>query len=705
MEKIICDLLHPSEEFTPIPFWFLNDELDKTELTCQLEDFKEKGIDGVVLHPRIGIPKSLPYLSPVFLDVMEHIVRTASELAMTVVLYDEGMYPSGSAHGEVVKTNPAFASLGITLTEDCSKGKVLAAWDDGKYLVQRPTGGTIRGIHFGEDDGETDAPPSADILNPEAVRTFLRLTHERYYARLKQYFGTTIIGFFTDEPCVLGRGVRGYFEWTDGLDGDLVAAGGKLSELRALFEKKGNATTELYRKLIGRRLNDAYYRQLQAWCQDHGVALMGHPQNSDDVEALRFFDVPGQDLVWRSVSPERGGLKGHDSVQAKCSADASRHSVKRRNSNECLGVCSKNGIPWYLTAVDMKWYFVWLGVWGVYFLFPHAFYYSLRGKRKDERPPDVGPNNIWWKHYRLFSDYIKRISYIMCESANCAKTAVLCEDGNVPVEEVEMFYEAQVEFNYLPMNLLNQAFFAGGALEINGYRYTSYMSRTPVDLPIPRILSAGDLPGRDMVPDQFCRNLRVTHLIKYGVHMYFLVNEGEESIHCEALFPMAGNPLAFDLWNGTLWTLPAQTEDGGQRISVDLQRRESRLFLFDPSETVSAPCLPNPKSSHDLRLDLRMIHNDPSFCQKTYTAQFHLAQVLRDETIRIKAEEMAECYCNGSFVGVSFWNPHVFDVGRYLKTGENEIRILITGNSANRFSDQQIPYGIVQDGCGEKTFL
>lgn len=101
---------------------------------------------------------------------------------MKVVLYDEGMYLSGSAHGQVVATNASFASKGIRLLEEKpAHGEIITQFPDGKYLVYDYTQGTIRGIHFGEDDGEAGAPASADILNPEVVDCFIHLTHDCYY--------------------------------------------------------------------------------------------------------------------------------------------------------------------------------------------------------------------------------------------------------------------------------------------------------------------------------------------------------------------------------------------------------------------------------------------------------------------------------------------------------------------------------------------
>ncbi len=102
---------------------------------------------------------------------------------------------------------------------------MIAAFADGTYLVYGFTGGTIRGIHFGEDDGEAGAPKSADILNPDAVEAFIRLTHDRYYEELKEYFGNTVIAFFTDEPCALGRNASAYREWVPGWSGNFWQEG------------------------------------------------------------------------------------------------------------------------------------------------------------------------------------------------------------------------------------------------------------------------------------------------------------------------------------------------------------------------------------------------------------------------------------------------------------------------------------------------
>ena len=245
MQEFLQNLKNPSAEFSIIPFWFLNDRLSRRKIKKQLTDFKEKGIDIVIVHPRIGLPKSLKYLSDKYFSYYAYILKTAKEIDLKIIIYDDGMYPSGAAGGLVVEGLPELKSLGLFLS-NVPDGKVIKKLDEGKYLIEKFSEGRIRGIHYGEDDGEINQPYSADILNEKAVERFIALTHEEYYKRFKEYFGSVVIGFFTDEPQALGRGRHNCKVWTSGLDKRIVEAGGDLSELIGLFTNTENKTTKIY---------------------------------------------------------------------------------------------------------------------------------------------------------------------------------------------------------------------------------------------------------------------------------------------------------------------------------------------------------------------------------------------------------------------------------------------------------------------------
>lgn len=718
-KELFQALANPPEEFSPVPFWFFNDSPDEEKIAEELKDIKAKGVDAIVLHPRIGIPENVPYLSDAYFQAVRFIVKCADALGMKIVLYDEGMYPSGSAHGMVVAQNPDYASKGIRLSDRPEGGEVIAAFEDGKYLVYGFTGGTIRGIHFGEDDGEAGAPKSADILNPDAVELFIRLTHDRYYEELKEYFGNTVIAFFTDEPCALGRNAAAYREWVPGLERELTAGGGRLQELEALFTGEKNATTALYHRLIKKHLRETFYARLSRWCEAHGIALMGHPEASDDVEEELYFQIPGQDLIMRRVSPETGGLLEFDSVQAKLCADIARHLGRRRNANECFGVCSRKPWEWHFTGRDMIWYINWLSIRGVNLLVPHAFYYSTAGKRKEERPPDVGPNNIWWPHYRRISDYIKRLSFLMTDSVNGARVAVLVDNNQVPYREVACLYENQIEFNYLPVALLPECEVKEGRLCIREYAYDivldvyglleenterrEHLSGVCVSA-CAQECCIPDL--RSVLTDVPCSGLRAVCLKKWGTQMVLFSNEGEETVRTEVTLPQRAGLLLVDLWNGKAERAAVRQTEGGTAFSLILPPCHVLLAVVEEAGAFDGKCgkeedFSAPDDRAPLDWTERFVLEERTDNRAVYQYRFIRETEDGPERFLVRGEEMAECFCNGKPAGVSFFGPHVVEIGSLLRDGENEInevKLIFTGSAANVYENAGLPFGLEKNG-------
>ncbi|MBQ7922569.1 MAG: hypothetical protein IJ325_08340, partial [Clostridia bacterium] len=235
---------NPGNAFSPLPFWFWNDVLDENEIVRQIDDFHKKGVDGFVIHPRLGMQVEGGYLSDAYFHMVEAALAAAKKRRMLVVLYDEAMYPSGSAHGLVVKQNPLLAarclyarptgSYELAEGEEPQMRMALQFNKDGKLtdvltdteevpedyvwydFILGFTGGTIRGIAPDEEDGKPNAPLAADLLNAEATDHFINCTHEAYYSRFGEDFGQVIIGIFTDEPSIEGRcaNMNGRISWT-----------------------------------------------------------------------------------------------------------------------------------------------------------------------------------------------------------------------------------------------------------------------------------------------------------------------------------------------------------------------------------------------------------------------------------------------------------------------------------------------------------
>ncbi len=799
--------LNPPSEFSPIPFWFWNDQLTEAEITRQIEDFASKGVMGFVIHPRKGIPTEIPYLSDTYMHYVKHAVMEAARLNMHVVLYDEAMYPSGSAHGLVVKSNPEYATRALRMEalpivecentaslieaftsrqitdNECvlaavgaclnARGEVmresLHVFQEGDcirpadvlfLLIETYSGGHIRGVHLGEDDGEAGAPPSGDLLNPEAMAKFIKITHERYYEVLKEYFGSTVIAMFTDEPDVLGRGPKeGSQAWTVGFDTYWQQFGGKICDLPLLWcNAQDNSHEEVrkqFRKAVYKRLSEAYYGQISQWCTAHNIALTGHPAQSDDIGLLKHFHIPGQDVVWRWVAPEdEKGIVGRNATMGKCSSDAARHSGKRRNANECFGCCGPNGVHWAFTGDDMKWYLDWLFVRGVNLLYPHAFFYSVNGEdRFGERPPDVGPNNTFWPHYKLFADYIRRMCWLLTDSYNTTPIAVLGSEDHLPWEPAKELFCGQLEFNYLEDNLLLD----GSCRQENGwlkirkqsYRIVLADTRTATNEDTAEILADFTAAGghviywdqerqlvdavRDILagdpncprqirvsPKSAAKDLRVTHAVKEGQDFYLIVNEGETQFSGTVLLPhgAAGVEL-WDAWNAACAPAAVTREDEGVLVPLSLGRRESMILCVDEEagdKCAASVCPPVFHMLKDLPCDIwHVTAGDLTFHTAAltdwttwngmedfsgtavYEASFDYGGVAGEIFILDlgNVREFASVTVNGIPVGTRFWAPFCFDITDALREGTNAIRIEVTNTPANRIMHAMLPSGLI----------
>jgi len=112
-QELPKEFIDPPREFSVMPFWFWNDTLKDEEIVRQIADFEAHGVYGFVIHPRIGLPANMTWLSHEMIHSMDIAINEAAKRNMYVVLYDEGMYPSGSSGGQVVARNPDHAARGL----------------------------------------------------------------------------------------------------------------------------------------------------------------------------------------------------------------------------------------------------------------------------------------------------------------------------------------------------------------------------------------------------------------------------------------------------------------------------------------------------------------------------------------------------------------------------------------------------------------
>jgi hypothetical protein len=568
-------LRHPPSECSLMPFWFWNDDLSDAEIRRQIDDFAAHGVDGFVIHPRVGLPRSIGWMSDAMLRFMRVAVDEAARRGMKVILYDEGMYPSGSSCGQVVAKNPAFACRGLAMLPALDAdtlpdghhvvAQLRTAAGDEVAIIDRPIDAFIRGLHYVGEGPAEDEPPMGDILNPDAVALVIELIHERFHATLGDHFGSTIIGVFTDEPSPTGRlRERDVWPGTTGILGHVNRLLGYdfTPHLPALWrddEPDAQRFRRDYRWAVRRRMEETWYTPLSRWCAEHGVALCGHPQEGDEIGALRFFQIPGQDLVWRWVAmDEPSALHGPESTQGKASSSAMVHLGRRRNSNEFAGAYGPQ-----TTFAEFRWLAYWCLVRGVNLLIPHAFYYSVRGPRRDERPPQVGPNSAWWGDFKPFADACRRLCWVNTDSRHACDLAILTGPDHCPWAAAAACFRDQRDFNYLEDRLLLEAACVSDAgVAIAGMCYRVLIVEDDALLTdavrdkLRPMIDAGrlvrwteDAAGlaalaaqlpRDVTLEAPTPGLRVRHVVKGGAHYYLFFNEDATPIDVGVALSAAG---------------------------------------------------------------------------------------------------------------------------------------------------------------------
>ena len=582
-------LQSPSTEFSVIPFWFWNDDLDGDELRRQIADFQAHGVDGFLIHLRVGLPRSLGWMSENLLHFYDIAIEEAARRGMQVFLYDEGMYPSGSSSGQVVAENPLYQCRCLAKVELADGEEVQLA--DGQNLVavvarqngqriafiDRPMDAFIRGLHYtgtGTDENAKfeDEPPAGDLLNPDAVDCFIRLVYDSFAARYRPHFGKTITAIFTDEPSPVGRPrERGIWPGTTGIlpEVNRILGYDFTPHLPALWyddEPEAAHHRAEYTRAIGLRMEEVWYSRLYDWCERNGLPLTGHPAEADDLGAERYFHLPGQDLVWRWVLPDHPtALEGRQSTQGKCASSAMIHLGRRRNLNEFCGAYG-HGLTWE----EMNWLADWCFIRGANLLVPHAFYYSIRGIRRDERPPDVGPNSAWWDRYPLHAARCKRLSWLNTDSQHICHTAILGASDHLPWQAAKLLFQHQRDFNYLEeRHLWEDAQVDETGIRIAGMHYAALILDQP---PHPGagpalalleksgrlIRHAADTSASELVarldplvpPDVSVASptpaLRVRHIRKDGRDVWMLFNEERAPLTTNLHLTSAGDLLRVD---------------------------------------------------------------------------------------------------------------------------------------------------------------
>lgn len=443
-------IANPPAIFRGAPFWSWNGELDSDRLKRQLKVFQNMGIGGATIHVRTGL--TTPYMGDEYLSFVKESADEAERLGMLVWLYDEDRWPSGFAGGLVTK-NRDYRTRQLLMTSQrpepgeermyrlhhsprlpVTERTFVAAW---ALRFEKCKLASWRRIEESEDaaDGEVayyayiEVAPNitwfnnqqyANLLNAEATRRFIEITHECYAECLGDRFGSQIPSIFTDEPLYIGMERPNSWEdrsdlrtaWVDDLPDSYAETYGcdLMDDFPAVMFDTVDATSSKVRLRFhdhhAQRFSDGFAAVLGEWCEKHGIALTGHMMeeqtprrqtcwSGEVMRSLHHFQLPGIDMLFDNL----------EFTTAKQAQSVARQNGRPGTMSELYGVTN-----WDFPFAGHLRQGNWQAALGVIVRVHHLTWYSMAGEAKRDYPASIGGHMPWYGEYAAVEDHFARLA-------------------------------------------------------------------------------------------------------------------------------------------------------------------------------------------------------------------------------------------------------------------------------------------------------
>lgn len=450
---------NPPIEYRPIPLWFWNNStIHEKELQTQFQQMITKdGYGGCAILP-FGNQFRPEYLSNDYFALYEKAIKEAEKAGVQMSLYDEYGFPSGSMGAINGDDTPRFmnkypnatikrldkveytVSPGELFSQPMPKGELMAALamdtvtfervslrnkiQNGKVNWTIPQGAWKVFFFVCVKDGD----PNVDYLSPDAVKLFIKETHEEYYLRFPTAFGKTITSTFFDEPTMYRAGGR---MWTNDFNDKFTKQYGFSPELLypALWRTIGDDTAAARNYLFGFRSQlyaEGFMKTIQEWSQAHGIQSTGHQDQEEILNPVsvsgdlmlcgKYMDIPGIDKI--------GGGRPTEQFYKVVSSSAYNWD-KSFVMSETYGAMGNISVQ-TLYTIAMEQYAK-----GVNHLIPHAVWYN---DRSVTFLPELSYRNpLYNKDLPDFNKFLSRLNYLLArEGRHVADIALI-----YPIESMQ----------------------------------------------------------------------------------------------------------------------------------------------------------------------------------------------------------------------------------------------------------------------------
>ena len=499
----------------PVPFYFINDTIDKAEVVRQLNLIKQSGVGSIILHARDGITET-GYATRKFFSDIKFITEEAAKTGIKVWLYDEDSYPSGNEGGIIAMERPEFVAQELRIKKyiseqdgsvkiklgSCKAIKAFAVKGDTVtdvsdcFGVERAKwfGKSFSYTYYnGEESGEhmrsaTFFPERIFYADDIKAGTVLYIcTAARLYCANRfgavadntekacvDKFKTDIYrkylvtfdnaayrpeGIFTDEP------VSGAFPvWKDDLEKVFFAENNYsfIDNMYKLFDGADEFSARFradYWRTVSKAFRTNYLKNLKSECHRHGAAFIGHFECEENpyYQILKCTNVYMNSWEldypgFDSITDKTGSRESPALFAgAKLVSSVSAQRGVKYTLAECMGVN-----PFNFGIEGMKKIAGWLFIAGANVLVIHGFCYGYSGFRKYDAGKSFFFQDPGFNSFKDFSIFAERYGKKLSCSISTAKTLLVYPDyefADYVLSDSDKFNEAERKY-YSAFNFL-----------------------------------------------------------------------------------------------------------------------------------------------------------------------------------------------------------------------------------------------------------
>ncbi len=765
----IDSFISPDVFCAPVYIWVWNDICTCDIIDAQLAEMQNLGIRAfyILPEPKNFRPDSMPtnlapdYLSPDFFELCAYAVEKGKSLGMQCWIYDEGGWPSGGACGKVLRDHPEYARQVLKVYErsfsagDVYKkttSDVLASFMQDKEMISD-------GYVFVEDTvvteyitekeicGNADYP---DLLNKDATGCFIEITHEKYASSMKNALGKNVTAVFTDEPKAPSKAFgKELAEKYENLYGESILPYLPLIAQRADVTEENVHILHRWYDLCSRMFCDNFLLPCKKWANDNGMAFTGHLDKDHDplgcvlgggnfnlMRALRCFDIPGVDVIWRQLYPEnkttkKDDLNAYNGFFPRYASSAAEQNGTKLAMAEIFGVAGPG-----LTYDIMRYTVGYLAVRGINIFNLFNFPLGRKGAYLAQELPVFTENQVFYRYLSQFNRYMERLSYVSALGER------VCETGlYYPVHDIQGGLKADaaaktfdtlgrtledmtVDFDIVDDDVIQAAKGAdGGCIRIGNAAYRHIIIPENAFIPqetqkvLNRFIKGGGRVSHtlsELAPIIRIEGagLRAMHRKAEKAELFFLFRETGERGDYRIHLPSSSGYL-LDLANGSLQRFEAEN----CVLHLSLAIGETAVILLT-DEILSAENKKEFRNRFDIpngflfRKELEIICNENGFENikhsdeavpvnlgdwayligsaysgiGVYETSFALPaeKVGKEGEINLGDVHFTACvYLNGQPLGTALMPPYRFKIPRGVLDENNKLKIAVTNTPAN----------------------